>query len=448
MDSRIESRTELLIDTELRYRGIRVSISPRIPTFLGCMPQEFSSSVGSDIEFNIIWLSHETSQVLFASVDALYAGPRLRRVFELALGDSLLDSEIFLSATHTHNAPNLDPTKPSMAPITEEHLSHVIATVYEGLAKLREQPWDLVSFTLTTGALNGVQTRRKKLPELFRFLTKSDSTVFQLPAGSPSPQPTSFVVTFFDKSGAVKGFISSVACHPVSYPDALEPSADYIGRLRFLARGLSAASSAPFVFIQGASGDINPSSASYPPKPSLRQLIFHGFFGPPFARFTRSQYDAWVEDRFRELWLEGERSECKSIPSITAYRHLEPLNDWFKSSGESSSDRKMSFHGVRIGDLTILGCSAEPTWEYWQLLRDQHNLDPTRWFLVGCIDDTYGYLPSPRQLSEGGYEARGHFEAFELIETSPFQYFISHGLSVFSNMIREFGREPHEGEKG
>ncbi len=56
-------------------------------------------------------------------------------------------------------------------------------------------------------------------------------------------------------------------------------------------------------------------------------------------------------------------------------------------------------------DLTLVGLSGEVVVDYARLL--EKSLGPNRLWLAGYCNDVFGYVPSARVLSEGGYETRG-----------------------------------------
>ncbi|MBI3822475.1 MAG: neutral/alkaline non-lysosomal ceramidase N-terminal domain-containing protein [Planctomycetes bacterium] len=56
-------------------------------------------------------------------------------------------------------------------------------------------------------------------------------------------------------------------------------------------------------------------------------------------------------------------------------------------------------------DLTLVGMSGEVVVDYVSLL--EKTLGPNQLWIAGYCNDVFGYLPSARVLSEGGYETRG-----------------------------------------
>ena len=57
------------------------------------------------------------------------------------------------------------------------------------------------------------------------------------------------------------------------------------------------------------------------------------------------------------------------------------------------------------GDLTLVGLSGEVVVDYVTLL--EKVLGPNQLWIAGYCNDVFGYLPSARVATEGGYETRG-----------------------------------------
>jgi hypothetical protein len=56
-------------------------------------------------------------------------------------------------------------------------------------------------------------------------------------------------------------------------------------------------------------------------------------------------------------------------------------------------------------DLTLVGLSGEVVVDYVTML--EKALGPNQLWVAAYCNDVFGYLPSARVLSEGGYETRG-----------------------------------------
>ena len=62
-------------------------------------------------------------------------------------------------------------------------------------------------------------------------------------------------------------------------------------------------------------------------------------------------------------------------------------------------------------DIKFIGLSAEPVAAWGEDFRRYAGKGKLI-FPLGCIGTTYGYLPTKKMLSEGGYETEGFFKIF------------------------------------
>src|SRR5664279_2436687 len=93
-----------------------VDISPRADVQLGGYVGRDGLSTGSDtpLEGNIVAIVGSNNRpVVLVSVDLLYPGRALRGYLEAAL-PNLSPDQLFLAASHTHQAPMTDDTKPML----------------------------------------------------------------------------------------------------------------------------------------------------------------------------------------------------------------------------------------------------------------------------------------------------------------------------------------------
>ncbi len=88
-----------------------------------------------------------------------------------------------------------------------------------------------------------------------------------------------------------------------------------------------------------------------------------------------------------------------------------PLSAFFTGT---APDKKLTVQILRLGDeLEVVALSAEPTVE-WQRILDEtspHASQAIRLY-TGYLGDVFGYLPTARQVTEGGYEVNGFQSLF------------------------------------
>ena len=79
--------------------------------------------------------------------------------------------------------------------------------------------------------------------------------------------------------------------------------------------------------------------------------------------------------------------------------------------GDSLSDRQLNLYHMSLTDnIDLVAMSCEPVFGYDIHIQKDGKLS----IAVGYADHIYGYLPTDKQLSEGGYEASGFRTNFSL----------------------------------
>jgi len=376
---------------------------------------------GDQLEANLLLLRDKQSNttVLFVSVDCLYPGPRLRSALENSLSDLIDSDSIFLAGSHTHAAPNLDPTKPKLGYVVESHVTEVSNLIAKrAKALLTTGDYQEVVQRNKRFQPSGVITRRKIVPVTLRdFRLRFFESEF-LPNPKRSPVVYSEIVEFVGKKGVV-GAIWIMPCHPLTSPSAEKPSADYVGDVRLHYRENNPPKDKPpsMVFLQGASGDLRPAAFGLREWISARNVAINLLVGPTFRRFTGAECESWLAALLADF-VSAEVIAAKelAVPRVVlskldSRRELFPLSHFYHSVQDG---RQISLHRVRIGSFVILGVSAEPTWEFRQNIISQITGEFDAGSLVGCIDDTFGYLVSEKEEKYGGYEVRGFMRHFSV----------------------------------
>jgi hypothetical protein len=397
----------------MQLKSSVLSIAPEVDTFLGCGPkQSVPGDTEAALEANLLLLKSDTSQILIVSIDALYPGARLRADMLSGL-DGLIESEgLFLSSTHTHNAPMVDESKPLLGSVVETHYDFVVKKLISASrALLTKGDWRLVELEQSSYQLNGVTSRRRSAPRILRALRIFPEDALMIP-NRKEISSTRADALIFKTGKKIEAMLMVGPCHPVSNPEPSSLSPDYIGSLREFAREhLSGNTRMAFAFLQGASGEVRPDVISKGPVGSgLRALLFHILVGKSFGVFDSNTQRLWQAARCEELRNAVASAVRIRDATIAISRWERPLSDYFYYKGPQL--RSLSVHAVRLGNLRLLGMSAEPTWEFAESLREKSG----QLAVVGCIDDTYGYLPSRNQCDQGGYEVSGFQPYFSLVE--------------------------------
>lgn len=396
-----------------------MQLNPVNSVFLGCGS---GSKVGPEkvldsLEANIlvVWSRSKSKRLVIISVDTLFLGPSVSNSIVKGLSNEFRPEEIFLAATHTHTAPMIDETKPLLGPPNMDYAQFLVTQIVEVCLTLATKEPVLASMSTWKTELGGVVSRRlRRLVEFSRNGIRVN-VILQRPnllAQSVTPQAT--LAEFRGLSGELLAVLAVVPCHPVAYRGTEALSADVPGALRHTLRSRSqSGNETPFIFLQGASGDLNPFC-----KPkwlaggivSLMDQIVNGFL---FATFTQKELYEWAQIRVKEMWASRKMSQgdqaIDSTGEIGTSLYEYPLNS-FLETAINVDTRTVSIHRLEIEDLRLVGASAELTHALKIELLDKLKGSE----LVGCLRDSFGYIASAYQTDEGGYEADGHQEPFSI----------------------------------
>lgn len=443
-DIKIGNTVKFLHDMNgLRLSGARSSIAPEIATFLGCGPSNpVSQQPTSDLEVNVLLLRGADEKPLFllVSIDALYVGRKLRNLVENEFEAVLEPEQIMICASHSHFAPMLDETKPLLGPVVEEHFERVSEILVRCISRALD---DDQSAEVTTKHVryrtNSAIYRRRVVPLLpkegrFEWMRSQF-----LPSKSKKLDVESDLIEFWSGQTVV-GAIWVMPCHPVGYPAAEVATSEFIGVVRNYWREsvAGAAGPLPFVFIQGASGDLRPPAMQFRQWNRLQPFVVNLVFGPTFAKFSWPAWESWVADVRQEFRQALGSGSIVLSGELSVRRWNVPLEIFFEKTW--AGERNFSIQYLRLGSLEFLGLSAEVTWLCRkELLRE---LGRPGIVVVGCIDDCFGYLASKSQLRWGGYEVEGFLKPFSLRPARPrFQEEILRQVTLNLGRVAKSGLE-------
>lgn len=407
----------------------KVEINPEESVFLGCGSEHpvNPTNVLDELEANIIivWSEDKASKVALISIDSLFLGRTVVDGIISGLSELFEEEEIFLAATHAHSAPMIDETKPRMGQRNDKYADMLIDRIVQGVCKAvanTPQPVTLRKYRSKLGGI--VQRRNNRLFEVSRFGLKWRPTLQRPNLRKKAGGAVATFAEFLNERNHVIATVAIVSCHPVALMDSGLISADYVAGLRTQFRQkICKGKETPFVFLQGASGDLNPwwkpKWFGEGPLKIMDQIVNGVHF--PHPAFSLEDLGIWCNARITELVSAREKflqrgAEDNNSKVLKSALHRVPLAD-FLNQAQGLEDREVCLHQLEIGNLNILGVSAEIT----SKLEEELKLQLGDVALVGCIRDTFGYATSSQQYSEGGYEAEGHQWAFSIshLEESP-----------------------------
>jgi hypothetical protein len=397
----------------------KVDLNPTEGVYLGCgngkkvSPEEKLD----DLEANIliVWSLDKSSKVAIISVDTLFLGRDVVEMICAGLVGAFRNDEIFIAATHTHSAPMIDETKPGLGIKNNGYAELLARRIAHSVLRLSEQKARLVTLHVYKVMLGGIiQRRNSRLLQITRQGVQLRQTL-QRPKFRRKPlRVQATMAEFVDHEGNMTAMLGVIPCHPVAFMGVESLSSDYVGMLRSqYKQHIGVSADVPFVFLQGASGDLNPWLKSQWLDGGLVRIIDQLVNGVKFSLFTKGDLELWTALRVREIV--ASREQIRRVPLgyeegvlRTDLQEL-PLSS-FLETAMHLKQRFVHLHKVQIEQLCMLGVSAEVTSDLKKELEEA--LGHVE--VAGCVRDSFGYVTSSEQYEKGGYEVDGHQSHFSI----------------------------------
>lgn len=377
------------------------------------------SAVLDTIEIAVLLLAGDGRRCLIVGFDLMIVGAELADLIRSRLGRlGFLPDEVMMLASHTHCAPATDSACARLGTPDQQFIRDAAEAV-ETLVRriLDEQPRNIV-LEVFRGDLDHAINRRRTWPfptwDRTQGLQWASVTFSPYPAGPRDELATVILIRAAD-GGAPLAAFSHYACHPTSVvpPDSI--SSDYPGAIRHLLRARFG--DIPCLFAPGFCGDITPRLVPSKQRQTLgerfarlRRMVIAGYMVPTV---TSADSVAWRESlvaRLDAIIAEGPARTLRPARLRSGSSAI-ALGAFFKGT---APDKKLTVQILRLGDeLELLALSAEPTVE-WQGILDDASPRPSQSIRLytGYLGDVFGYLPTARQVTEGGYEVNGFQSLF------------------------------------
>jgi len=376
--------------------------------------------VAERLEANLVVLRSDlgSEPVVIISLDLLYPGRILRSALESALPE-LRPDQIFLAASHTHQAPMTDDTKVMLGAPDDRYMDMLVLGLSRELRRLLLSEEAQIG-AFSTGSVSAEHSINRRLRRRVTLARRLPShwwgppvrLVFNSYLFAPNPRGlTDELITVLlsrSPAGRAQFVIWNYACHPVGFPDKDKVAADFPHHVRDILRATLGVADLPVLFLQGFSGNTRP-SASASGSSGLSTRIRRMMFGPGFTAMTLDAYSTWATE-LGELVAQGCRhSRPLADMALSSRRNLSATSSFV----EGAADPEVSFHSIRFGsELSIVGASAELVAEFASPVRAMAG---TRQVMcVGCLDHSFGYVPTRRMQDEGGYEGGDYCSMFSL----------------------------------
>jgi hypothetical protein len=361
------------------------------------------------LEVNALVLQAGNSAAAVVAVDTLFCSASLVQAVKKNLGKAAktaLGEAIFLIASHSHNAPSLDPSKPMLGSVDETYFQQSAQTIANTIEIALANSRPITAIDMGKAKCNANARRRSKALRIVKrppFLTRG---YFTLPSHE-ADVPRDFEIQIAqDENGSPLWAMWSWPCHATAFPQGNSVNADFPGEVRRLLRKQLNAPDLPIAFLPGISGDLR-SDASPSPVPLWKRLMTP--FARPFAETTLENF----------LVLCGALAKVSEQAISTANRQqLGVISFWHANktmplkllmpSTTCKSVIGMSFLSFGPVNLFMIGTEMCSPW-----IKVLIPKLPPGTVLTGYCNDVPCYLPTDRQVLEGGYEVSGWRGSFQ-----------------------------------
>jgi hypothetical protein len=363
-------------------------------------------------EANIVAFRENGHTLVVVTLDWFFASPGLRaRILERCAG-RLDDASLFVAVSHAHTSPATDRTKVGFSKVDEPYVAsaeNAIANTIDEI--LRSGDWTPARLRFTTTACDCAIHRRRRI---WRYDGQCIRHMVSMYPNQLGPRDRELrLLRVEDEAGKLLSVVWGVSCHPTEWPRIRELSSDYPGIVR-CALQAHVGVNLPVLFLQGFCGDSRPPAIGRWRRTGpwiKRLLLFTNTLvnGPCFNGFSPEEYDGWQSSIVACATRAVDEAANAPLLATKLVPHRTSLA--LSTLGLSGETDAVTFHWFDLSEqLRVTGISAEPCWEYTQLMNRAFPAK-TIW-PVGYIDSVFGYLPTQSMLCEGGYEVTGFRKGF------------------------------------
>jgi len=388
----------------LAYSCASADITPQEPVALGGYAHRRRpyQGIADRLEANVLVVANGVREIVIVTADLLFIGDYLRQEVLAGLGLQAAPESLFLSSSHTHFAPMTQFGQPKLGVPEPSYLRLAAAQIVDAVRQARET-FAPATIDYFEGFTNHAMNRRLKRLRLTRRGLSYGSGMGPNPKGERDGRILALRIT--SPQGRTRAIVWTYACHPNGSPDPYMVSADFPGVVRSAVR--SSYGPIPVLFLQGLSADLRPPFLGG--AKDLGSLVRRICLGPLFGSPSLCEWEKWAGSLGKCVAdiLRASSRPINGSPLASA-RYVLP---WPGVQWPSSRSKDMTLHAVRLGDIVLVGFSAEVATSYRLIV--EKAFPECKPFSVSCTDQTWAYLPNNAMLSEGGYEVEGFRPAFD-----------------------------------
>ena len=398
---------------ELQCNCKTIDITPTKSLFLAGFANRIGPSTGVHMPLSsrcLIFIT-ECASFCIISNDFMELKKELVNTIKesIASQTSIPLSHIFIHSIHSHSAPIVD----NMGMETNEaNILYQEQTIDQIISNALATYHDTIRFINCRIKVGGVESF---IAANRRYFDEDSGKVIISTQLNYLEDPFVGVIQFVDNKNKVIASMVNYACHPVSLgPQNTLISPDYVGKTR---ETIEKKWGGICMFLNGASGDINPrgQSSSDLNNPenlglSLGKSVLESAFSSmtlESVKFANGSVN--LPFKIKEISTEFIQNEVKRKKEMqTGFNGWEKkIDQWALAQkrrlGQPATlGRNMEISVLRMGTIIMVFSSGELFNSYHRTLRKQ--FPEYQLFLFGYINGESGYLPDKKAFGLGGYE--------------------------------------------
>jgi len=388
----------------------RATITPPVGIYqIGFTRKSGSRTIHDDLYATALVVGNGQNRAALVSCDLLFLHPEVigKIRADVASRTSIPAENIMFCCTHTHSGPIVYALPDS----DERERGYVADLVYQisGAVYMANEDMREAEIGVGKGSVQIGVNRRARKPD-------GTMTIGENPEGPIDPDVG--VIRFDTPDGAPIAVVVNYACHPVILgPRSLAISADYPGKTRQIVEQVTGAK---MLFVQGASGNINPLGGVRDSYDNVRWLgtmlagevirVYEGLKTEPLrtVKTVSTSLSVPLEPLPAEMQPEAHGVDVKKV--VNEHVPWPWAVDVREEDGKLSTPVEMQ--ALRLNDSVLVGAAGEVFVEIGLEVKKKSPLPHT--FFAGYTNGCISYIPVPEAYPEGGYEVESAYIGYRL----------------------------------
>jgi hypothetical protein len=350
-----------------------------------------------NIEVNLIGFLSQFNEIYLIQIDTLFVEESLKIEIQNSLQKDNVSTNVICVASHSHSLPSIDSGKPLLGPMSLNFRNSIKLKIIESIKNYR-----MSKKTAPAYYSNFLKHSKLSIGRRGSF-SGGNFSLFNIRSTVPDYKKigANIEVTVIKdmQTNQLISVIWTFPAHPVLNPDSSKFSSDYPGVVRDLIRKRYNIPNLPILYLPGCSGDMK---SFIPAKKKLLDYVI----GERFANTNQNSYNAFCESLELELNECINNSTSQKIHNLNSIKYdqlLVPLSEIGIKNKINNNLIVESLYFNNQSRFILMNC--EPSNNYSSLLGDDCTIS-------GYSSGVFGYLPTDKQIVQGGYEVSGFMPFF------------------------------------